>query len=100
MTRTRRMFLFIIMVTVLAIGAMAVIKYAGLAGLFPSQVKAIIAEAPVTVTVSSSVTKQRWMEEMARRFARWCPHKRGPADRNHRQGRSLGRFHGSHSVGR
>ncbi|MGL4294966.1 MAG: hypothetical protein ACRCTG_04555, partial [Aestuariivirga sp.] len=68
MTRTRRMFLFIIMVTVLAIGAMAVIKYAGPAGLLSSPVTAIIAETPVTVTVSSSVTKQRWMEEMARRF--------------------------------
>ena len=37
MTRTRRMFLLIIMVTVLAIGAMAVIRYAGLAGLFPAR---------------------------------------------------------------
>ncbi len=68
MTRTRRMFLFITVVTVLAISAMAGIKYAGLLGLFPDQVRAIIAEAPVKVTISSSVTKQRWMEEMARRF--------------------------------
>jgi Ca-activated chloride channel family protein len=62
------MFLFITVVTVLAISAMAGIKYAGLPGLFPDQVRAIIAEAPVKVTISSSVTKQRWMEEMARRF--------------------------------
>ncbi len=68
MTRTRRTFLSIISAAVIGTSAMVGAKFMGLAPQLPDPIAAITAKPPVDLTISSSITKQRWMEASIKSF--------------------------------
>ena len=68
MTRTRRTFFAMIAVTAIGIAVMLGARHLGMVTGIPDPIAAITAPAAVELTISSSVTKQRWMEAAAERF--------------------------------
>ncbi len=55
-------------VTMMGVGAMLATKYSVFAPDLPTPVAEVIAPQPVVLTISSSVTKQRWMQAAIARF--------------------------------
>lgn len=68
MTRTRKTFFAMLIVTILGVGLMMGFKFTGVAPALPDPTVAFSEPQPVELTISSSVTKQRWMQAAITRF--------------------------------
>ena len=68
MTRTRRTFLFTLAIAVISAASAVAVRFANLPQPVPVVLPVVAEHAPVELTIASSVTKQRWMEDAAARF--------------------------------